>query len=142
MIEMDKIDLRKLEWDNPREWLQLIPTATTHYTGQPRLCKEDVLRFFDYKIHEVAREANLPFEEAKKVIYEENTTFLSYIDAIFDGEQVYKMDSDKIRNSRCLLVLPLVEESISTLIYRYRRLNRTKKDEFRRWITDERHNGN
>lgn len=136
MIEVDKIDLRQLKWEEPDDWTQLVCTATS-YTGQPRVCKEDVLRFFDYKIHEIARKANLPFEEAKKVIYEENSEFLSYLDAIFDGGQVYKINSDKIMSLRRFIILPLVEVSVRQLYYSYRSLSSSKREEFRKTIIDE-----
>ena len=136
MIEMGKIDLRQLTWEAPDDWSQLISTAAS-YTGQPRVCKEDVLRFFDYKIHEIARKANLPFEEAKKVIYEENSAFLSYLDAIFDGEQVYKDNSGKIINLRRLMILPVVNITIGQVIYRYNCLSDAKKEEFRKWLINE-----
>lgn len=84
----------------------------------------------------------MPFEEAKKVIYEENSVFLSYLDVIFDGEQVYKINSDRMISLRRLAILPLVEVTVGQLFYRYNCLSSAKQEEFRKWITDERHSMN
>ena len=137
MVENSEMDLRKLEWGTPSDWSQLIPTAAS-YTGRPRLCKEDILRFLDYKIHEIARDSGLPFEEARRIIAEENSAFLSYVDAIFSGEQLYKIDSDCIVNIRKLLILPSVKATVGRVLRMYNRLSTIKQEEFRKLLASER----
>jgi hypothetical protein len=133
MIEICKTNLRELDWGRPDYWAQLIPTAS--YMGRPRICKDDVLRLFDYIIHEVARNVNLPFDEVNKVMREENSAFLSYVDAIFSEEEVYKENSEKIRNLSRLLIAPRVPLTVSRVVNIYYRLTSDERKKFIEYIT-------
>jgi len=131
-IKIDELDIRKMPWCNVEDWSMLCPSRITVFNKE-YVCKEDILRFYEAIIRDVARKIGKDYKEVKAIMDEENSPFLDYVDKIFEEEELYRKSDPLIRKMYFLLIAPRVERMMYILNL-YRSLDYNQKEEFKKII--------
>ena len=135
-IEIKKLSLRDLHWGIVEDWSRLCPSkigvmATEYIT------KEDIFRFYDLVVREIARQVGQPYEDVKTIIDDENTPFIEYVEQIFKKKKMYERETAQIRKLRLILLVPQADATLKSMLRLYWYLTDEQKREFKNAIGAE-----
>lgn len=108
-LEINELDMRELPWDNVDDWSKLCPSKITVLNDE-YVSKEDIYRFYEFVVRDVARRLGKEYKEVKEVMDVENRPFMEYLAQIFETKKMYSKDAPLIRKLRLLLIAPTVDK--------------------------------
>ena len=135
-FEIAKTNIRDLRWDCVSDWTRLCPAKTT-MLEMGRVTKEDIFRFYELIVREIARKLGHDYKDVRTIMDEENTPFISYVNHIFEKKKTYSIDSVQIHNLKRILLAPQADTSVGYVLRLYRSLSENDQKSFQECIRDE-----
>ena len=116
-------DLLKLEWKKLDDWSTLVATDTGYINIT------DVRIFFDSISRNISQVVGVPYDEVRRVMVEQNTTFIYYVNHMF-MRRVFKTDSEEVQRLKDLLIVPVTNYSAQHVVQMYNMLSKKDKKQF------------
>ena len=135
-VEVTNINLRDMVWEGVSYWSSLCPSKI-NILGEEYITKEDVMRFYDMVVKDIARKVSQDYEKVREIIDKENTPFMDYVAQIFEKKKHYLSGAPQIYNLRRMLIVPKVDITLKCMVRLYRSLPNDKKEDFKNLIMEE-----
>lgn len=135
-IHINQLNLRDMHWDQVSDWSKLCPSKIGMFETE-YVTKEDVFRFYDVIVKDIARKVGQDYEQVKEIIDEENTPFTQYVLSIFEKKKTYPKDDLQIRKLRIMLLVPQMDATLRNLLKLYKSLPSKQQEEFKKFIVEE-----
>ena len=132
-VEIKEVNMRDMYWCGIRDWVRLCPSET-NILGTECITREDVFRFYDFVVRDIARKLGQDYKEVKRIMDEENQPFIQYVDQIFTKKKMYTKDAMQIRELRGLLIAPQTDANLTCMYRLYSSLSYEEKQAFREKI--------
>ena len=129
-VEIKEMNMRDMYWCGIRDWVGLCPSET-NILGTECITREDVFRFYDFVVRDIARKLGQDYKEVKRIMDEENQPFIQYVDQIFTKKKMYTKDAMQIRELRGLLIAPQTDANLTCMYRLYSSLSYEEKQAFR-----------
>lgn len=103
-------DLLKLRWENITDWEDIVPTHVVK--NEVYIEEEDIDVFLESKYYDIARKLQLPKEEVKKLMEEENKLFYRLKKDLFGSYKTYmytECEKAKFERLKTTFRLPKIE---------------------------------
>lgn len=104
-LEIKELDIREMHWDSVNDWRRLCPSKIS-FMETEYVSKDDVFRFYDFVVREVARTFGQEYKKVSQIMDAENQPFIEYVTKIFQKKKMYPKDSQQIYKIRLLLIAP------------------------------------
>ncbi len=102
---MEAKDVLALEWTSVKDWSGLTTDYSNMY-GDGFVCDVDVRVFVEDTFKRIARKLDIPYDELKPILMQQNKAFFESKDAIFRAYAGYHKDGIQLVNMEKLLVVP------------------------------------
>lgn len=135
-IKLCECDLREMHWSIVTDWGRLCPSKIT-ILGDEYLTKEDILRFYDMIVKDIARKMVQDYKTVKEIIDAENTPFIEYLCKIFEKKKYYSKEAYQIKQLKKMLIAPQKDANLKNMIRLYNALPVEQKKEFKKYIMEE-----
>lgn len=135
-VKVNELGLRDRHWDIVSDWSWLCPSKITAL-GSEYITKEDVMRFYDMVVKDIARKVSRDYQKVKEIIDAENTPFMEYVAQIFEKKKRYSSDSLQIHKLKGILLVPQVDATLKSVVKLYHSLPHNQKEEFKKHIMGE-----
>ncbi len=133
-LEIKELDIREMHWDGVDDWSRLCPSKISVMETE-YVSKEDIFRFYDFIVREVARKYSQEYKKVSQIMDAENQPFIEYVNQIFQKKKLYRKDDPQIRKIKLLLISPQDYKSTRKCMVRwYNSLPDEEKQKFRRQI--------
>ena len=133
-LEIKEMDIREMHWDSISDWSRLCPSKISVLETE-YISKEDVFRFYDFVVREVARTFSQDYQKVRQIMDAENQPFIEYVNQIFQKKKMYPRDSRQIYKIRLLLITPQdYETTRKRMEIWYKFLPQEEKEKFQNQI--------
>lgn len=133
-IEIKDLDIREMYWDSVEDWSRLCPSKISVMETE-YVTREDVFRFYDFIVREVARKYSQEYKKVSQIMDAENQPFIEYVNQIFQKKKMYRKDGPQIRKIKLLLISPQDYKTTRRCMQRwYYSLPQVEKEKFQKQI--------
>lgn len=108
---MDAKDVRNLRWTTLDDWSEL--PASSSNRNMTYVSMKDMDIFIEHVCKKLSRQLNIPYEQLKPILEEENSAFFKFKREIFniDGGTAYAKTHSLLKDLQSLFRIPVVSDA-------------------------------
>ncbi|MBQ8043490.1 MAG: hypothetical protein IJ272_05000 [Clostridia bacterium] len=134
-IKVDDLGLRDMHWDSVSDWTRLCPSKINAF-GYEYVAKEDVMRFYDMVVKDIARKISQDYQKVKEIIDAENTPFMEYVAQIFERKKYYSKEDLQIHKLKGILLVPQADATLRCMERLYYSLPYAQMEAFKKFVKE------